>query len=393
MAAVYQCAVRFVAVRHVPFGSQLREPMLESARRRPLQRRSLMTPNRNPSSPAEAARAQRTRRPLVIDFHCHMRVQEVVDFSKGRLPDASIPNLERMSEEARRLDREWAEEHRRRTGELPYRLKLMDEQGVDIQVLSTSIISMCTYWAAPEESLRMERLANERLAEMVSKAPGRFVGLGSVPLQAPELAARELERCMTELGFKGAQISSQAGAMELGDARLRPFWAAAERLGACLFMHPAGVADARFRPYHLWNSIGQPLEEAMGMASLFYEGVLDAFPGLKLCIAHGGGYLPFYAGRVDRNYIEKAFTRVNMTRSPSEYLRDCFWYDTSVYNPDMLEFLVRKVGASRIVMGSDYPSGEDDPVAFVRKAKGLSPEEQEDILGRTAARLLGLAIQ
>ena len=342
-----------------------------------------MTPNRNP------ARARRARRPLVIDFHCHMRVPEVVEFSKGHLPNASIPNLDRLSEEAKRLDREWAEEHRRRTNDLEYRLKLMDAQGVDMQVLTTSIVSMCTYWAAPEESLRMERLANERLAEMVAKAPGRFIGLGSVPLQAPELAAKELERCMTALGLKGAQISSQAGSMELGDVRLRPFWAAAERLGACLFLHPAGVADARYHPYHLWNSIGQPLEEAMGMASLFYEGVLDAFPKLKLCVAHGGGYLPFYTGRVDRNYIEKAFTRVNMTQSPSDYLRGHFWYDTSVYNVDMLEFLVRKVGASRIVMGSDYPSGEDDPVAFVRKAKGLSGQEQEDILGRTAAKLLG----
>lgn len=348
-----------------------------------------MTPNRQSAS-AETPRGTRSRKPLVIDFHCHMRVPEVVEFCRGHGPNASIPNMDKLSEESKRLDRDWAEEHRRRTGDLAHRLKLMDEQGVDIQVLTASIISMCTYWASPEDALKMDRLANERLAEMIAKAPDRFVGLGSVPLQAPELAARELERCMKELGLRGVQISSQAGAMELGDARLTPFWEAAERLGACLFMHPAGIADARYYPYHLWNSVGQPLEEAMGMASLFYEGVLDAFPRLKLCIAHGGGYLPFYTGRVDRNYEEKAFTRVNMTKSPSEYLREHFWYDTSVYNVDMLEFLVRKVGASRIVMGSDYPSGEDDPVAFLRKARGLSESEQADILGRNAARLLGL---
>ena len=351
-----------------------------------------MTPASRPSSGGSQRSGRRTRRPVVIDFHCHMRVQEVVDFARGHLPDASIPNRDKLSPEERASVQAWGEEHRRRTADFDYRLKLMDQWGIDIQVLTTSIISMNTYWAPPADSLRMERLANERIAEMAARAPDRFVALGNVPLQAPDLAVKELERCMTELGMKGVQISSEAGGMELGDARLRPFWAAAERLGACLFLHPAGVPDARYYPYHLWNSIGQPLEEAMAMASLFYEGVLDAFPKLKLCIAHGGGYLPYYAGRVDRNYEEKAFTRVNMTQSPSEYMRRHFWYDTSVYNVDMLEFLVKKVGAARIVMGSDYPSGEDDPVAFVRRAHGLSSEEQEDILGRTAARLLGLDI-
>ena len=345
-----------------------------------------------PSSGESLRSGRRVRRPLVIDFHCHMRVQEVVDFAKGHLPNSAIPNIDKLSKQDRASVEAWGAEHRRRTNDLDYRLKLMDDWGIDIQVLTTSIISMNTYWAPPEDSLRMERLANDRMAEMAARAPDRFVLLGNVPLQAPELAVKELERCMGELGMRGVQISSEAGGIELGDARLKPFWAAAERLGACLFLHPAGVPDARYHPYHLWNSIGQPLEEAMGMASLFYEGVLDAFPKLKLCIAHGGGYLPYYAGRVDRNYEEKAFTRVNMTKSPSQYMREHFWYDTSVYNVDMLEFLAKKVGAARIVMGSDYPSGEDDPVAFVRKAKGLSPEEQEDILGRTAARLLGIPL-
>ena len=197
---------------------------------------------------------------------------------------------------------------------------------------------------------------------------------------------------MTELGLRGAQIPSHAETMELGDPRMDVFWKVAERLGATLFLHPAGITEKRYYPYHLWNSLGQPLEEAMAMCSLFYEGVLDRFPKLKICVAHGGGYLPYAPGRVDRNYEDKAHTRVNMKRSPSEYMKRSFWYDTSVYNIDMLEVLVRKVGASRIVMGSDYPSGEDDPVTFVRKARNLSSEEKADILGRNGARLLGLRI-
>ena len=128
------------------------------------------------------------------------------------------------------------------------------------------------------------------------------------------------------------------------------------------------------------------------MASLWYEGVLDRFPKLKLCVAHGGGFLPFYAGRVDRNYIEKAHTRVNMSKSPSEYMQQHFWYDTCLYNPEMIDYLVKKVGPSRIVCGSDYPVGEEDPAGFVRRAKGLTSADKAAILGGNAARLLGLSI-
>ncbi len=339
-----------------------------------------------------AKRAARARRPVVIDFHAHMRVPEVVALCKGHCPDSSIPDDPRYTQEARRLDEQWRERNARRTSDVATRLKLMDEQGVDIQVIAPSGVTQYTYWAPPEESLRMERMVNEGIAELVAKQPDRFVGIGSVPLAAPELAVREMQRCIAELGLRGIQISSNAEAMELGDARLKPFWAAAERLGVPLFLHPAGMREARLYPFHMWNSIGQPFEEAMAMCSLFYEGVLDEFPKLKICVAHGGGYLPFYAGRVDRNYEEKAFTRVAMTKSPSEYLRQHFWYDSCVYNADMLEFLVRKVGAERIVMGSDYPSGEEDPVGFVRRCKALSASEKEAVLGGNAAKLLRLSI-
>ena len=258
---------------------------------------------------ATSKRGSRARKPVVIDFHCHMRVPEVVAFCKGHGPDASIPDHPNYTEAARKLDAEWAQMHRMRTGDMATRLALMDEQGVDIQVLSPSGISQYTLWADPETSLKWEQRLNDGVAEMVAQVPGRFVGLGSLPLHAPELAIREMERCLGELGLRGIQIGAHAHTMELGDPRMRPFWAAAERLDAALFLHPAGLTDKRFAPYHLWNSLGQPLEEAMAMASLWYEGVLDEFPRLKICVAHGGGYLPYYAGRVDRNYHEKPYTR------------------------------------------------------------------------------------
>ncbi len=127
----------------------------------------------------------------------------------------------------------------------------------------------------------------------------------------------------------------------------------------------------------------------MAMSYLFYEGVMDRFPKIKILIAHGGGYLPYYVGRQDRNYLEKASTRVNMSKSPSAYLRQ-FYYDSCVYDLDVFEFLVKKVGAGRILMGSDYPVGEDDPIGFVRNSRVISAADKEKILWKNAARLLGI---
>lgn len=346
--------------------------------------------------PAATPRRTRARKPFVVDMHAHIQnPPEVMAFTKGRTIDSSIPPG--TPEDLAAQDRRWVEDFTRKQNDLKLRLEEMDRTGVDVQVLTTGILRSCTYWATPEDGLRMDRLINDWTAELVARKPDRLVGLGSVPLQAPALAIKELERCMGPLGLKGVQVAScvgdvNAGGMELGDSRLDPFWAAAERLGAVVFLHPAGVLGERWHRYQLWNSIGQNNEEALAMASLIYEGTMDRFPRLKLCVAHGGGFLPYYAGRIDRNYIEKAFTRVNLTKMPSDYLKHNFWYDTCIYNDDQFDYLVEKVGAERILMGSDFPVGEEDPVQFVKRCRRLSSAAKERILGLNAAELLGLSV-
>jgi len=193
-----------------------------------------------------------------------------------------------------------------------------------------------------------------------------------------------------ELGLKGAAISTTAGPMELGDPQLRPFWGKAEQLGAVIYIHPGGNRDRRFKRFHLWNSVGQAFEEAMAISSLMYDGVLETFPRLKICISHGGGYMPYYMGRIDRNYAEKANTRVNMSKPPIDYLRTLY-FDSCVYERPVLQHLVDKVGAKRVLLGSDYPVGEGRPVEFVTDTDTLSPAQQERIVGTNAAALLGLA--
>jgi aminocarboxymuconate-semialdehyde decarboxylase len=326
----------------------------------------------------------------VIDFHAHLMLPEIYAITGPHSMFVKSNTDPTMSAEARQGVRERESVLVARMSDVTERIAHMDAMGVDMQVLSSSLVQLSTYWAEPQESLRMERMLNDRMAAVVAANPKRLIGLGGVPLAAPALAVAELTRCMGELGLAGVGISTTARDMELGDAALRPFWEKAEELGAVVYIHPAGNTGARFAKWYLWNSIGQAFEEAMAIASLMYEGILDAFPRLKICISHGGGYMPYYMGRIARNYVEKPATRVNMNKSPAEYLR-MLYFDSCVYEPEVLEALVRRVGADRVVLGSDYPVGEPKPVEFVESC-GLTALEKEQIVEVNAARLFGVTV-
>lgn len=327
-----------------------------------------------------------SRKPFVIDFHAHLVVPEVLSFSYENSMFAKAVAERGQGGKAEGLQ----DEFKAPMLDLDRRLRDMDEMGVDMQVISPSILQQCTYFAEPEEALRMERFGNERVAEVVAKKPDRLVGLGSVPMQDASLAAQELERCVNELGLKGAIISSNINGKELGDEVLRPFWAKAESLGATIFIHPAGSADPRLRKHRQVITLGQPLEEAFAMSSLVYEGVMDAYPKLKIVMAHGGGFLPFYAGRHDNDYRQGRGGHT-LKDQFSTYLPK-FYVDAVLFNPDMLEYLVTKIPPSHILCASDYPFAEKRPVDFVRRAKKISRQDQDAILGANAAKLLGLSI-
>ena len=335
---------------------------------------------------APAALRRRSSSSPVIDFHGHIIDMEVCGFVKqNRPPEATeyqlVDNYIRGAAAQRKR-------HPRPTGdEAEARLMDMDESGIDKQVIFSHVAQYC-YWASPEDGARMARIGNDHLAEFVGRKPERFIGMGMVPLQDTQAAIGELERMTRALGFRAVAVNTHVDGMELGDPKLSPFWAKAEQLGIPVFIHPSGFKHPRFTKHLMWNGVGQPIEEAIAMSSLIYEGVLDRFPKLKVGIAHGGGFLPYYAGRVDRNFRNRPHETPNIRKEPSQYMRQ-FFYDTVVYNPDMLEFLVRKVGPERIVLGADYPVGEDNAVAFVREAK-ISAKARRMILGENAARLLGI---
>ena len=324
-----------------------------------------------------------SKKPVVIDFHAHSMTQEVFDATY----DLSV--LGQIRAQAGGAVRPLPEKLLQRMINLDLRLADMDAMGVDIQVVSPNILHQCTYAVDPVEGLRLERLNNDYMAEMVAKAPDRLIGIASVPLQDADLAIKELERAVLDLKLKGVVVASRVNEMELGDPALRPFWKRAEALQVPVFVHPAGNPDPRLRRHSLLISLGQPLEEAYAQTSLIYDGVLDDCPNLKIAFAHGGGFIPYYAGRFD--WIYRRGSTPQLKHDFSTYLKS-FYYETVLFNIDVLEFLATKVDSSKIMLGSDFPFGETHPVEFVMSSKVLSDEVKADILGANAAKFLGVSL-
>jgi aminocarboxymuconate-semialdehyde decarboxylase len=276
----------------------------------------------------------------------------------------------------------------------PDRIKAMDEQGIDVEALSINPIFW--YKADPDLARQVVKLQNEKLAEICAKEPERFVGLASVALQHPELAAEQLEEAVKRLGMRGAEIGGSVNGEELSDPKFHPFWAKAEALGATVFIHPQPAADLtpRLRGNGLLtNVIWNPLETTIALSHLIFEGTLDQFPRLRICAAHGGGYLPSYMNRSDHGCVTfPAQCKAGVPKlHPTEYVKRMY-YDSLVFTPEALRHLVAEVGASQVMIGTDYPyPWVSEPVEHVLSTPGLTDADREAMLGGTAARLLGLA--
>jgi aminocarboxymuconate-semialdehyde decarboxylase len=273
------------------------------------------------------------------------------------------------------------------------RLRAMDEQGIDVEALSIN-----PYWYAADRDVatKLIQVQNEKLAEFCASAPDRFVAFASVALQHPDLAAQQLVDGVKKYGLRGAGLGGSVDGVELSDPRFHPFWAKAEELGVLVFIHPQGTAEmeetTRFDGSGgLSNLIGNPLETTLALTHLIFDGTLDRFPGLKICAAHGGGYLPSYAGRSDaigRTFPHRITTKLE--KNPTEYLRQMY-YDTIVFTPEALRHLAAEVGPGQIVMGTDYPfPWTSTSVDHILGAPELSDADRVAMLGGTAATLLGI---
>jgi aminocarboxymuconate-semialdehyde decarboxylase len=264
----------------------------------------------------------------------------------------------------------------------------MDALGVDVHLLSLTP-TMHWYDLSATDGISLATETNDDIAEMVGGHPTRFSGLAFLPLQDPAAAVTELERCVRDLGFVGAQVGTNVNGEDWDSPALYPILEAADQLGAMLFVHPTrGRGDAFLRKYHLVNLIGNPLETTVAIASLIFGGVLDRLPSLKLCFAHGGGYGCVGIGRMDHGRQVRADAG-GAEQLPSEYLKSLF-FDSLVHSHLTLDHVISLAGIDQVVLGSDYPAdmGQPNPVEFITSHPGLSAEDKAKVLGGNAARLL-----
>lgn len=327
---------------------------------------------------------------LVVDLHCHLNVCAAEEYVRQQVSDLPDP-LAFVSQSSRATNAKLFAEIASRLNGVDERLADMDRLGVDVQAISPSP-GQYYYFAPPEVGREASRLINDRVAEAVAQHPQRLVGMGTVPLQNTEMAIAEMRRCVNELGLRGIEIGSNVAGRELASEDVRPFFAAAEELGVLVFLHPLGFTHGgRMAEHYLDNIIGNPLESTIALSHLIFEGVFDVHPDLKLCVAHGGGFLPAYWGRFDHAWRVRPECRVHAKRPPSEYLRKV-WLDTLVFDREQLDSLVRTHGAERLCLGTDYPFDMAEPMP-VELHSHLEPDVRARILGLNAAEILGLTVQ
>ncbi|MCL6645914.1 MAG: amidohydrolase family protein [Dehalococcoidia bacterium] len=311
------------------------------------------------------------RRVKTIDVHAHCVIPEALKLLGLRLEDQRGPGIGEVGER---------------------RIREMDEQGIDVEALS---INPQWYRAPRDLAEEVVRIQNERLAEYCAKYPDRIVAFASVALQFPDLAVEQLVHAVKKLGLRGAAVGASVAGAEFSDPKFHPFWAKAEELGILIFIHPQSTPELanRFKGNGwLANTIGNPLDTTIALSHLIFEGTLDRFPGLKICSAHGGGYLPSYAARSDHclRVAPDMDTGVKLKKKPTEYLRDMY-YDTLVFTSEALRHLAAEVGSDRLVIGTDHPiPWQPRAVDHILEAPGFTDEERIAMLGGTAAKLLGI---
>jgi aminocarboxymuconate-semialdehyde decarboxylase len=287
------------------------------------------------------------------------------------------------------------------------RIEECDRAGISMQVLSTVPVMFC-YWAKPADALDLSRRLNDHIAGVVRSHPKRFAGLGTIPLQDPDLAAGELERCVRDLHLRGVQIGTHVDAnphtgridtLNLDNASLQPVWTVAEQLGAAVFVHPWDMLGKERMPnYWLPWLVGMPAETSLAICSMIFGGVFERFPKLRVAFAHGGGAFPFTIGRIEHAFhVRPDLVAIDNTKNPRSYVAHGnmparFYVDSLVHDLGALRMLLKLFGAQRIAFGSDYPFplGEAHPGELIKSMKELSAREKAQLLSGTAREFLGL---
>jgi aminocarboxymuconate-semialdehyde decarboxylase len=335
----------------------------------------------------------RARRPAstTIDIHAHIVVPQAAAHAKPHIDLARAP-LARFSDPfSREINAQQEKDVANVMTTIDRRLRDLDAMGIDIQVVAPAPGQ--NYYTVDHGVAEVaHRLANDGVAEYCARKPDRFLGLGVVSLQEPELAVRELDYIMGHLRLKGVEILTNVDGQELSDPKFRPFFAKAEELGAFIMMHPNGFTHGdRLSHFYFNNVLGNPLETTLALHNLIFSGTLARFPDLKLMAVHGGGFLPGYSGRIDHAWGARMDSHGDLPLAPTTYLRQVY-LDTVVFTYHQLAYLIDVFGPDRILMGTDYPfdMAEYNPIGHVAGVRGIDQSTLERIAGGNAQRVLGL---
>ena len=311
-----------------------------------------------------------------VDFHTHMLPKHLPDFA-ARYGYGGFISLDHDQSKVRVPGNARVMKDGRAYKEVPQgmwdvgtRVEEMDRDGITVQVVCT-MPAMFNYWAKADDTADLARILNNDMAKEIAKHPKRFIGLATLPMQAPELAVEELKRCMRDLGFSGVQIGSHVNDWSLDAVELTPFWETAEELGACVFVHPWDMKVTKRDKKHMmpWL-VGMPAETTQAIVSVVLGGVLEKFPKLKLCFAHGAGAFPYTAGRVQQGYQALPELCASDSSRPPDFYKGKFMADSLVHSPAALKLLVSELGEDQVVFGTDYPFHLGETTG---SAKGVFP--------------------
>jgi aminocarboxymuconate-semialdehyde decarboxylase len=327
---------------------------------------------------------------VTIDLHSHIAVPEAAEFVKPHLDLSTIPLAHFSTPETKALNMRQDGDRRPLMVKYDQRLADLDAMGIDLQLVMCPP-PQCYYTVPLDIAVKAAQMINDGMAEFVAGKPDRFVALGTVPMPDGNEAAKELERCMNVLKFKGVQILTNVAGKELSDPAFAPFWKKAEELGALVLLHPNGFTEAsRLTRYYFNNIIGNPFETTLALHYLIFDGVLERHPNLKILAVHGGGYLGAYSGRIDHAWGARSDCQAKLPKPPTHYLKKIY-FDTVVFTPHQLRALIDTFGADHVVMGTDYPydMAEYEPVEHIVSA-GLDASTVANVAGLNAKKLLGL---
>src|SRR3974390_21297 len=336
----------------------------------------------------------RERRPksTTIDAHCHVAVPHVGEIVTPHLKQSTDPLVAQSAQETQALMAKQAADLRTRISTTDERFAAMDDMGVDMQLVAPAPPQI--FYNLPlDVGVEAARALNEGIAEYAGRHTDRLIALGGVPMQDGNEAAKELERAVKQLGFKGAEILTNVNGKELSDPAFAPFWKKAEELDALVLIHPTGFTQPqRFARFYFNNVIGNPLDTTVALHYLLFDGVFERHPKLRVLAVHGGGFLGAYSGRIDHAWGARSDAHGNLPKPPTTYLRRNVYFDTVVFTPHQLEALVNTFGADRIVMGTDYPFDmlEYDPIGHINSVASFDDSTRAALAGGNAKKLLGI---